>query len=979
MVIWEGMQMRRASYAVFVILLCALVIGASEGVRRTKETFYGGDWVSHEEEIDEDMAEQVWYHCRKELIGGTDGVEDLDLYIPQEAASDSETVFFSKSNIHDAILVLPPDVKQTLVDCLRKKGIVFHAPGKRDTGNNWLINHFEWLLTSDIAPRRYLASGSPKSKAPAAAPSLAPGPASKLSSGRAPPRSVLSPSPTDESDNNEAPAPSPSPPKQSGKGSPPPKPSGKVAASSPPAKPAKTKSPPAKPAKTNGPPSKDGSMSMIRIIGIAVAAVVIILLVVLPICCCCLKKRRRRRKVNPRSVPKDDRPLLYISSSGSSQISNSLGSSTREFNAGGKLGNLPMKNEKGNDSSEAKSEGTAGPPNPPVPPPPGKAAPPPPGPPPPPPLRPRPPPVPPKNAPKPMAGKTQIPPKGHLKANSGDNADAGSESGKTKLKPFFWDKVNANPDQSMVWHELKEGSFQFNEEKIESLFGYTKSQNERKKVSPSEPAIQFIQIIDKKKAQNLSILLRALNVTTEEVAEALREGNELPVELLQTLLKMAPTSEEELKLRLYTGDLALLGPAERFLKVMVEIPFAFKRMEALLFMCSFNEEVSNTKESFATLEVACSKLRKSRLFLKLLEAVLKTGNRMNDGTYRGGAQAFRLDTLLKLADVKGTDGKTTLLHFVVQEIIRYEGMKAARRARESSRSMTNSSMSTEEFVEEVGEESAEHYRNLGLQVVSGLSDELQDVKKAAVVDADSLTATVSNIGTNLIKARDFVNTDLKNNLDEDSEFHRALASFLERAEGETTFLLEEEKRITTLVKSTADYFHGNAMKDEGIRLFAIVRDFLVILNKVCAEIRMQAMKQAKTNSRKEALTQASPKKEALTQANSEKQSEMNKVPTEASSEKKEKVPTEASSEKKEKTPTEASSEKKEKAPTEASSEMKEKAPTEASSEKKEKAPTEASSEKPPEIQQQHSDIRRRLFPAIAELRIEDDFSSDDET
>lgn len=56
MVIWEGMQMRRASYGVFVFLLCALVIGASEGVRRTKETFYGGDWVAHEDEIDEDMV-----------------------------------------------------------------------------------------------------------------------------------------------------------------------------------------------------------------------------------------------------------------------------------------------------------------------------------------------------------------------------------------------------------------------------------------------------------------------------------------------------------------------------------------------------------------------------------------------------------------------------------------------------------------------------------------------------------------------------------------------------------------------------------------------------------------------------------------------------------------------------------------------------------------------------------------------------------
>lgn len=80
-------------------------------------------------------------------------------------------------------------------------------------------------------------------------------------------------------------------------------------------------------------------------------------------------------------------------------------------------------------------------------------------------------------------------------------------------------------------------------------------------------------------------------------------GNELPLELLQTLLKMAPTAEEELKLRLYTGDIAQLGPAERFLKAMVDIPFAFKRIESLVFMCSLQEEVTTTKESFVTLEV----------------------------------------------------------------------------------------------------------------------------------------------------------------------------------------------------------------------------------------------------------------------------------------------------------------------------------------------------------------------------------------
>jgi len=66
---------------------------------------------------------------------------------------------------------------------------------------------------------------------------------------------------------------------------------------------------------------------------------------------------------------------------------------------------------------------------------------------------------------------------------------------------------------------------------------------------------------------------------------------------------MAPTSDEELKLRLFGGDLSQLGPADSFLKALVDIPFAFKRMEALLFMGSFKEELGTTMESFSILEV----------------------------------------------------------------------------------------------------------------------------------------------------------------------------------------------------------------------------------------------------------------------------------------------------------------------------------------------------------------------------------------
>lgn len=70
----------------------------------------------------------------------------------------------------------------------------------------------------------------------------------------------------------------------------------------------------------------------------------------------------------------------------------------------------------------------------------------------------------------------------------------------------------------------------FNEEMIENLFGYNaaaeKNKATNKKSSASQdPSSNFVQIIDGKKAQNLSILLKALNVTTNEVCDALNEGN----------------------------------------------------------------------------------------------------------------------------------------------------------------------------------------------------------------------------------------------------------------------------------------------------------------------------------------------------------------------------------------------------------------------------------------------------------------------
>lgn len=336
------------------------------------------------------------------------------------------------------------------------------------------------------------------------------------------------------------------------------------------------------------------------------------------------------------------------------------------------------------------------------------------------------------------------------------------------------------------------------------------------------------RVLDPKKAQNIAILLRALNVTVEEVCEALLEGNAetLGTELLESLLKMAPTKEEERKLKDYKDDSPVkLGPAEKFLKAVLDIPFAFKRVDAMLYIANFESEVEYLKKSFQTLENACEELRTSRMFLKLLEAVLKTGNRMNIGTNRGDAHAFKLDTLLKLVDVKGADGKTTLLHFVVQEIIRTEG------ARLSDADQTQSSTVNEDA----------RCRKLGLQVVSSLSSELTNVKKAAAMDSEVLNSDVLKLSRGIENISDVLRLNEKMASDESLEkFSESMNEFMKMAEEEIIRIQAHESVALSLVKEITEYFHGNSTKEEAhpFRIFMVVRDFLTVLERVCKKVGM---------------------------------------------------------------------------------------------------------------------------------------------
>lgn len=238
-----------------------------------------------------------------------------------------------------------------------------------------------------------------------------------------------------------------------------------------------------------------------------------------------------------------------------------------------------------------------------------------------------------------------------------------------------------------------------------------------------------------------------------------------------------------------------------------------------------NIDVKTHTQDLAILQEASEELKNSRLFLKLLEAVLRTGNRMNVGTNRGDAKSFKLDTLLKLVDIKGTDGKTTLLHFVVQEIIRSEG-SVVDSTNENAKKMPINAKEDD-------------FKKQGLQIVAGLGRDLSNVKNAAGMDSDVLSGYVSKLEMGLEKVKLVLQYEKP---DMQGKFFNSMKIFLKEAEEEILRIKADERKALYMVKEVTEYFHGDTAKEEAhpFRIFMIVRDFLNVLDQVCKEVgRMQ--------------------------------------------------------------------------------------------------------------------------------------------
>ncbi|GFZ07721.1 actin binding protein [Actinidia rufa] len=102
----------------------------------------------------------------------------------------------------------------------------------------------------------------------------------------------------------------------------------------------------------------------------------------------------------------------------------------------------------------------------------------------------------------------------------------------------------------------------------------------------------------------------------------------------------------------------------QFFLELMKVPRVESKLRVFLFKILFNSQISEFKKSLNTVNSACEEVRNSMKLKEIMKKILYLGNTLNQGTARGSAIGFKLDSLLKLTDTRATNNKMTLMHYL---------------------------------------------------------------------------------------------------------------------------------------------------------------------------------------------------------------------------------------------------------------------------------------------------------------------------
>lgn len=206
---------------------------------------------------------------------------------------------------------------------------------------------------------------------------------------------------------------------------------------------------------------------------------------------------------------------------------------------------------------------------------------------------------------------------------------------------------------------------------LESLFSATvpkldsggKSGGRRKSVGSKTDKVH---LVDLRRANNTEIMLTKVKMPLPDMVAAALAMDEsiLDADQVENLIKFCPTKEEMDLLKGYTGDRESLGKCEQYFLELMKVPRVESKLRVFLFKIQFNSQITDFKKSLNTVNSACEEVRNSHKLKEIMKKILYLGNALNQGTARGSAIGFKLDSLLKLTDTRASNSKMTLMHYL---------------------------------------------------------------------------------------------------------------------------------------------------------------------------------------------------------------------------------------------------------------------------------------------------------------------------
>ncbi|BAU01266.1 hypothetical protein VIGAN_11046500 [Vigna angularis var. angularis] len=138
----------------------------------------------------------------------------------------------------------------------------------------------------------------------------------------------------------------------------------------------------------------------------------------------------------------------------------------------------------------------------------------------------------------------------------------------------------------------------------------------------------------------------------------------LDIDQVENLIKFCPTKEEMEMLKNYAGNKEMLGKCEQFFMELMKVPRVESKLRVFAFKITFSSQVNDLKVNLNTINNAAREVKESGKLRQIMQTILTLGNALNQGTARGSAVGFKLDSLLKLSDTRARNNKMTLMHYL---------------------------------------------------------------------------------------------------------------------------------------------------------------------------------------------------------------------------------------------------------------------------------------------------------------------------